>query len=108
MPIYEYQCSSCQHKFDCIQKINDEPIKTCPQCSEDTAVRLVSAAGFQLKGTGWYATDFKNKSQPDKSNPKHTDKQQTKESGSVSDGISSDTKTTESTSSSQVTAGKEE
>lgn len=61
MPIYEYQCTSCHHQFDLLQKINDEPVKLCPKCAKDTAVRLVSAAGFQLKGSGWYATDFKNK-----------------------------------------------
>ena len=61
MPIYEYECSSCHHKFDVLQKINDEPIKICPACNKDKAIKLVSAAGFQLKGTGWYATDFKDK-----------------------------------------------
>lgn len=61
MPIYEYECRNCHHHFDLMQKISDTPIKQCPQCFEDTVVRLVSAAGFQLKGTGWYATDFKNK-----------------------------------------------
>ena len=61
MPIYEYECSSCHHKFDVLQKINDEPVKACPACNSDTAIKLVSAAGFQLKGTGWYATDFKDK-----------------------------------------------
>ncbi|MDI9818793.1 MULTISPECIES: FmdB family zinc ribbon protein [unclassified Legionella] len=61
MPIYEYECKSCHHHFDLMQKISDTPAKQCPQCFEDKAVRLVSAAGFQLKGTGWYATDFKNK-----------------------------------------------
>ncbi len=61
MPIYEYQCSACHHAFDVIQKMNDEPIKTCPTCLKNSVVRLVSAAGFQLKGTGWYATDFKTK-----------------------------------------------
>lgn len=66
MPIYEYQCSSCHHTFDLIQKMSDEPVKICPECSKETAVRLVSAAGFQLKGTGWYATDFKNQGQPGK------------------------------------------
>lgn len=64
MPIYEYECSDCHHKFDLLQKINDEVVKTCPQCSKETAVRLVSAAGFQLKGSGWYATDFKDKGKP--------------------------------------------
>ncbi len=61
MPIYEYQCSNCHHQFDIMQKISDEPVKECPECHKDTAVKLVSAAGFQLKGSGWYVTDFKNK-----------------------------------------------
>lgn len=60
MPIYEYECTSCHHHFDLMQKISDAPVKQCPQCFENTAVRLVSAAGFQLKGSGWYVTDFKN------------------------------------------------
>ena len=64
MPIYEYQCTDCHHQFDLIQKFNDESPKTCPECSKNTLVRLVSAAGFQLKGTGWYATDFKDKGKP--------------------------------------------
>ncbi len=65
MPIYEYQCKSCHHQFDFLQKMSDEPVKQCPNCSKETAVRLVSAAGFQLKGSGWYATDFKNKGKPE-------------------------------------------
>ncbi|MBA2710034.1 MAG: zinc ribbon domain-containing protein [Tatlockia sp.] len=60
MPIYEYECKSCHHHFDLMQKIADQPAKQCPQCLENSLVRLISAAGFQLKGTGWYATDFKN------------------------------------------------
>ncbi|KTD20676.1 FmdB family zinc ribbon protein [Legionella londiniensis] len=66
MPIYEYQCASCLHKFELMQKIHDDPVKKCPICFEDQAQRLVSAAGFQLKGTGWYVTDFKNKDKPEK------------------------------------------
>jgi putative FmdB family regulatory protein len=74
MPIYEYECSGCHHQFDQLQKVNDEPIKKCPQCSKNTAVRLVSAAGFQLKGSGWYETDFKNKGQaPTKSSTTSVD-----------------------------------
>ncbi len=65
MPIYEYNCTNCHHQFDVLQKMNDEPTKRCPQCLEDTAVRMVSAAAFQLKGSGWYATDFKNKGKPE-------------------------------------------
>ena len=61
MPIYEYECASCHHHFDVLQKISDDPEKQCPSCHQETAIKLVSAAGFQLKGTGWYATDFKNK-----------------------------------------------
>lgn len=61
MPIYEYQCTNCQHEFDEIQKMSDPVITLCPECSEQTVIRLVSAAGFQLKGTGWYVTDFKDK-----------------------------------------------
>ena len=75
MPIYEYQCTQCQHQFDVIQKMNDEPIKLCPNCSQQSVVRLVSAAGFQLKGTGWYATDFKDKGKPKPTVTEHSDTQ---------------------------------
>ena len=64
MPIYEYQCTNCDHAFELIQKINEEAATQCEQCGKNTAVRLVSAAGFQLKGTGWYVTDFKDKPKP--------------------------------------------
>ena len=64
MPIYEYQCTDCQHQFDLIQKMSDPVTKICPTCSKEAVVRLVSAAGFQLKGTGWYSTDFKDKGKP--------------------------------------------
>lgn len=79
MPIYEYQCTSCHHLFDLIQKINDQPEKTCPKCSKNTAIKLISAAGFQLKGTGWYATDFKNKGSAKQASPQQ-------EKGSGADG----------------------
>ncbi len=61
MPIYEYQCEDCEHKLELIQKINDIPLTECPACGKDSMRKLVSAAAFQLKGTGWYATDFKDK-----------------------------------------------
>lgn len=64
MPIYEYQCAACGHQFDAMQKMSEEPLKTCPKCNKDSLQKLVSAAGFQLKGTGWYATDFRNKGKP--------------------------------------------
>jgi putative FmdB family regulatory protein len=59
MPIYEYRCSSCGHELEALQKFADAPLTDCPTCSEQSLVKLVSAAGFQLKGSGWYATDFK-------------------------------------------------
>ncbi len=61
MPIYEYKCDKCDHQFEILQKINDVPAKTCPKCNADRLRKLVSAAAFKLKGTGWYETDFKNK-----------------------------------------------
>ncbi|MFI4963521.1 MAG: FmdB family zinc ribbon protein [Legionellales bacterium] len=73
MPIYEYQCTSCNHLFDLIQKINEPPVTLCPACSEHKLIKLVSAAGFQLKGTGWYATDFKNSGNPNKAKTQATD-----------------------------------
>ncbi len=60
MPIYEYQCNHCQHTFDTLQKISEDPLVKCPECEKDTLKKLISQAGFRLKGTGWYETDFKN------------------------------------------------
>ena len=60
MPIYEYRCSSCGFQKEYLQKINDPVMSVCPECSKQTFSKMLSAAGFQLKGSGWYATDFKN------------------------------------------------
>ena len=62
MPIYEYKCSACDHRLEKLQKMSDDPLKDCPECNEPALSKLVSAAGFRLTGTGWYETDFKNKS----------------------------------------------
>lgn len=59
MPIYEYQCQSCGHEMEALQKISDDPLKVCPACNEPELTKLVSAASFRLKGGGWYETDFK-------------------------------------------------
>jgi putative FmdB family regulatory protein len=59
MPIYEYRCSSCGHELEALQKLSDARLSTCPSCGAEALVKKVSAAGFQLKGSGWYATDFK-------------------------------------------------
>jgi putative FmdB family regulatory protein len=60
MPIYEYRCRSCGFEKEYLQKLSDAPITDCPSCGKAEMAKLVSAAGFQLKGSGWYATDFKN------------------------------------------------
>ena len=59
MPIYEYKCSKCEHQFEIIQRISDIPIEVCPECSQTSVNKLVSAPSFRLKGGGWYETDFK-------------------------------------------------
>jgi putative FmdB family regulatory protein len=59
MPIYAYRCSTCGHAKDVLQKLSDAPLTTCPACGAESFSKQVTAAGFQLKGSGWYATDFK-------------------------------------------------
>ncbi|MBT8059374.1 MAG: zinc ribbon domain-containing protein [Xanthomonadales bacterium] len=59
MPIYEYQCNACGHELEKLQRMSDAPLTDCPDCGEAELRRLVSAAGFRLKGGGWYETDFK-------------------------------------------------
>ena len=59
MPIYEYRCGACGAQKEFLQKIADAPIAICPSCGSDSFTKMLSAAGFQLKGSGWYATDFK-------------------------------------------------
>lgn len=59
MPIYEYQCQSCQYAFEKLQKISDDPLQECPECRQNTLKKKISAAGFRLSGSGWYETDFK-------------------------------------------------
>ena len=60
MPIYEYRCSSCGFQKEYLQKVTDPVKSVCPECNKKTFTKMLSAAGFQLKGSGWYATDFKN------------------------------------------------
>ena len=59
MPIYEYRCDACGFQKEYLQKMSDAPLTTCPECQQGSFNKLLSAAGFQLKGSGWYATDFK-------------------------------------------------
>jgi putative FmdB family regulatory protein len=93
MPIYEFRCEKCGHEFESLQKMSDPDPDVCPECGEHGSVsRLISAAGFRLKGGGWYETDFKSgkrrnvagdgnaKGSPDKSK---SDKGGKKESGAA-------------------------
>ena len=59
MPIYEYRCNVCGHTDEHLQKLSEKPLRVCPACGKPEYRKQLSAAGFQLKGTGWYATDFK-------------------------------------------------
>lgn len=59
MPIFEYRCDSCGFQKEYLQKLSDPQLTTCPECGKESFTKLLSAAGFQLKGSGWYATDFK-------------------------------------------------
>ncbi len=67
MPIYEYKCTECEHRLEKLQKMNDDPLKDCPECGKSSLTKLVSASSFKLKGSGWYETDFKNKKKPESS-----------------------------------------
>ncbi|MEY4717403.1 MAG: hypothetical protein RL563_21 [Pseudomonadota bacterium] len=60
MPIYEYQCNACGHEHEALQKLSAEPLVVCPACNEAELKKKISAAGFRLKGGGWYETDFKS------------------------------------------------
>jgi len=97
VPIYEYKCNNCGHYLEILQKISDSPLTQCPECKSDTLRKLVSAAAFKLKGTGWYETDFKDKKSKQKKDEKKTsttektaDKKDSKESSSSTKSDSSD------------------
>lgn len=104
MPIYEYKCNACGEHSEFIQKMNEEPMKECPHCHKCELNRLISAVGFQLKGSGWYVTDFKDqkgKAKPatstsgEKTTESKDGKSETKKSDATSSGdakSSSDTK----------------
>ncbi|WP_439605923.1 FmdB family zinc ribbon protein [Hydrogenophaga sp.] len=64
MPIYAYKCESCGHAKDVLQKMSDDPLSVCPACGQSSFRKQLTAAGFQLKGSGWYVTDFREGSKP--------------------------------------------
>lgn len=65
MPLYEYHCTACQTSTEILQKISDAPATECPHCHQNALEKQISSTSFQLKGGGWYVTDFKNKSTPE-------------------------------------------
>ncbi len=83
MPIYEYQCPACGEFCEFLQKVSDDPITECPHCHEHQLKKQISATSFQLKGTGWYVTDFKNKDQAKQSDKSEQKTQTGKEAGSA-------------------------
>ncbi len=75
MPFYEYECSSCGHYHEALQKISDTPLRKCPACGRQTLKRLVSAPVFRLKGAGWYETDFKSEQERRRNLAEHAEKE---------------------------------
>ena len=87
MPIYEYRCAACGHQDEHLQKVSEAPLTKCPACGKAKYQKQLSAAGFQLKGTGWYATDFKGgaKKSADKKTETKTDSKSETKSETKSD-----------------------
>jgi putative FmdB family regulatory protein len=119
MPIYEYKCQSCENELEKLQRISDPPLTDCPACNEPALKRLISAAGFRLKGAGWYETDFKKGSKrnlhdsgdsksSDSGDGKSSDSGSSKSSGTKAAGSDSKTpaKSSEASKPSSSTAGK--
>lgn len=94
MPIYEYRCTACGFEKEYLQKLSEPAVSVCERCGRSTMAKLVSAAGFQLKGSGWYATDFKNNG----SKPKATEE-------SKADGAKADSATPSESSKSAAESG---
>jgi putative FmdB family regulatory protein len=94
MPIYEYRCASCGHELEALQKLSDAPLTLCPACHKAELRKRVSAAGFQLKGSGWYVTDFRNSGAKSATKEKPaTDEAKTGNGASAAAAGGSDTKT---------------
>lgn len=100
MPIYAYKCASCGHQQDVLQKISDDPLTVCPQCNQASFAKQVTAAGFQLKGSGWYVTDFRDNGakKDSKAAEKPADTKTETKTETKSDTTSSSTSSTTSTS----------
>lgn len=109
MPIYEYRCASCAFQKEYLQKVSDPVLSDCPECGKPTFNKMLTAAGFQLKGSGWYATDFKNgaaskAAEPAKSGEATTAAAEKSEAGTDSKSDKSDSKSDKSDSKSDATS----
>ena len=113
MPIYEYRCAKCGYQGEVLQRISEAPLTKCPECGKKSLKKMVTAAGFQLKGTGWYATDFKNSGSKGKTKETSGDgagKESSAKESSAKDSTAKDSKAKESTakeSSSKESSSKE-
>lgn len=104
MPIYAYKCAECGHQMDVIRKVSDPPLTDCPSCGKSALVKQVTAAGFQLKGAGWYVTDFRDQgSAKKKDEAKTDDKVATEQPADAKAETKSDTKADGGTDSKSVT-----
>jgi len=104
MPIYAYKCAECGHQMDVIRKVSDPPLTDCPSCGKSALVKQVTAAGFQLKGAGWYVTDFRDQGSAKKKDEAKTDeKAATEQPADVKAETKPDTKADGGTDSKSVT-----
>lgn len=97
MPIYDFQCTSCGHKSEVMRKMSESSTTTCPHCKAETFTKMLSAPSFQLSGTGWYATDFKTKSDKKSSNDKTNAGDKTNASDKINTSSEASTSSTETT-----------
>jgi putative FmdB family regulatory protein len=74
MPIYEYECKNCHHKLETLQKVSEPALTDCSECGKATLQKIISSTSFQLKGTGWYETDFRTKTPSPATPPSDTKK----------------------------------
>jgi putative FmdB family regulatory protein len=98
MPFYEYQCKSCGHELEAMQKVSDSPIKKCPHCGKSQLQRLMSAPVFRLKGGGWYETDFKGDKENQRNladKPEADASKESKDKDSKGEAVKEDSKSTD-------------
>jgi len=97
MPLYEYQCESCQRRFEKIRKFSDPPLEECPHCGKGPVRKLLSSPAIQFKGSGWYITDYARKSSADGGKSSDSSTSSSSTSSTASDTSASSTKTTDTT-----------